>query len=161
MERSDHHNSQAHPGSSPGWIQLCTAITGFERLRQLHLWADHNSQRSWTVVNERAFLAPLHTLLTANPHLQIHVSLPKLHPKYESPERHFVHDCAPPPYRITRRLRQRFHAVRQGTRYYKNWVPDFPITYEIDSSDEELETVEERERQWWQKGVDVEGWVRD
>jgi hypothetical protein len=106
-------------------------------------------------VNERAFLLPLESL-SPNPNLRISINLPKLHPKYETPERHYVPGCDPPPFIITRRLRQAYHGVESNTGDLRvEWVQDFPILWDCDS-DEDLEEEEAIERKMWEKGENVE-----
>ncbi|KAH7353174.1 hypothetical protein BKA66DRAFT_613645 [Pyrenochaeta sp. MPI-SDFR-AT-0127] len=143
----------------PAWIRLCPAMARFERLQKLHLWVDHTSQKSWTMVSERAFLAPLNELLAANPELKVYVNLPFLHPHYETPKNHFVPKGPPPPYTIGRRLRQRLHALTFRTEIHEIWVADFPIMYK-GLPGENLERKVEFERMLWEKGHDVEEEVR-
>jgi hypothetical protein len=67
---------------------------------------DHDGQESWTVVNERAivsFLTPLAIL----PGPDITLDLPKLHPKIETPERHFTDNSLPLHFPTNRILWQR------------------------------------------------------
>ncbi|KAH7067752.1 hypothetical protein FB567DRAFT_541629 [Paraphoma chrysanthemicola] len=142
--------------SAPNWLTLSPAIpTALPNLRTLHIWADHTSPKTWTLVSERSFLHPL-SPLSASPNLAIVVNLPKLHPRYESPERHYMHTTPPPPFVITRRLRQSEHGVRmKGGGFKVKSAQDFPILFE-DSSDEDLEVVERVERGMWERGEDVE-----
>jgi len=144
--------------SNPSWLTLCPAITKLERLRRLELWVDHDDPSTWSVVNERAFLSTLDTLVPLG--LDISVNLPKLHPVYETPDRHFTHRSARPPYTIARRLRQCVHAVQDDNGEFHDEVKHgFPILW-LDDSDEELEEVEQKEREMWENGVDVEAVVR-
>lgn len=46
----------------------------------------------------------------------------------------------------------------RAQRYSRNGL-HFPIVYE-DSSDDDLESVEDIERRWWESGIDVEEEVR-
>jgi hypothetical protein len=141
------------------WLQLCPAIARLKKLRNLQLWADHDGKRSWTAVNERAFLDPLHTL-THLSRLHISVSLPMLHPKYESPDRHFVPKCSPPPFSISRRVRQRAIGINEGGGWFDvKFLLDFPITYRGDPT-EDIEGIEQSERKRWEEGEDVEVTVR-
>jgi len=145
--------------NTSSWLKLCPAIARLERLRRLELWIDHDDPSSWSVVNERAFLSPLDNLVS-HPGLDISVNLPKLHPLYETPDRHFTHKSAQPSYNITRRLRQCYHAVQGADgNFHKEEKQDFPILWD-DDSDEELEEVEQKEREMWENGVDVEAVVR-
>jgi hypothetical protein len=140
------------------WMRLCSAIADLPKLSTLRIWIDHDKSKSWTVVNERAFLAPFDTIAAVRPELKITVDLPLLHPKLESWERHFVPGCSPPAYVIERRVRQRWHAVRiQDAGLGVRYVSDFPILCEGEwSSDDSLETTQREEREMWKSGVDVE-----
>lgn len=60
------------------------------RLRKLHAWLDHNGRESWSVVNERAILAPIEALKTNNPRLEVVCVLPKVHSTFEDRQRHYV-----------------------------------------------------------------------
>jgi hypothetical protein len=139
------------------WVRLCSAVPNLPKLSTLRFWIDHDKSKTWTVVNERAFLAPLDTIAAVRPELEITVNLPLLHPKLESWERHFVPGCSPPAYIIERRVRQRWHVLKQGTGSGVRYVSDFPILFEGDwSSDDSLETTQREERKMWESGVDVE-----
>jgi hypothetical protein len=69
------------------------------------------------------------TPLVSLPNPQITIALPKLNPKYESPDRHFIEQG---PLVISRHYRQRYHATRvidgKTTVEYK---PDFPYLHEL------------------------------
>lgn len=138
----------------PAWFRFCQLIQGFKKLREFQLWADHNRDWSWSYVNERAFLAPLE-ILAANSDLNITVNLPKLHPKYESQDRHFTAFGNPPSFIITRRLRQFYHAFISSAsdKFLVRFAQDFPTIYQhgVDN----LEEVEQRERKMWENGEDV------
>jgi hypothetical protein len=139
----------------PAWVRFCpTHVKNFTRLREFQLWADHDRDWSWSRVNERAFLAPLETL-AANSDLNITVNLPKLHPKYESKDRHFTVYSTPPSFTITRRLRQSYYAFIRGDsdQLLVRFAQDFPILYQHGVDD--LEEVEQRERKMWENGEDV------
>ena len=144
------------------WLQVSPAIAQLRKLRNLNIWIDHDSATTWTVVNERAILSPLVEL--AHTHtMNISIILPKLHPGYETPERHFTPHSPAPPFTLTRRLRQRYHGVDLGEgRFHVEYKADFPIMWEDDSddSDDDLPTAEATERALWKNGVDVEELVR-
>ncbi|KAH7065907.1 hypothetical protein BKA63DRAFT_524855 [Paraphoma chrysanthemicola] len=155
IEQDTLNDSQDNDTTSPNWLTLCPALRKLHNLRILHIWADHTSPKTWTLVNERAFLHPLEALSTS-PNLDITANLPKLHPRYESPDRHYMQTTPAPPFTITRRLRQSEHAVQvKGGEFRVKSAQDFPILFE-DDSDEDLEEVERRERRMWERGEDVE-----
>jgi hypothetical protein len=95
------------------WRDLSDVLAKLRKLRILRFRLDHDGQESWTVVNERAivsFLTPLAIL----PGLDITVDLPKLHPKLETPERHFTDNSPPPPFPTNQILRQRCFGEDNG-----------------------------------------------
>jgi len=146
------------------WLRLCPALACLEQLRTLHIWIDHDGSETYTLVNERAFLSPLNALKSTLPNLTITINLPKLHPKYEKPERHYTPYTSPPrDFSITRRTRQTSHALtnRHGE-WCVDYIPDFPILscHEFDSDSEAEERTEAFERMLWERGDDVEEYVR-
>jgi hypothetical protein len=162
--KSGRRTAAISPAALRSWTQLCPAILALTNTRRLRIWIDHDGYESWTVVNERAILAPLSNR-SDNSGVEITVNLPKLHPKYETPKRHFTPACASPSFVVERRLRQRKHAVPRGdgtlTVQYK---ADFPILYDNsdisdDDNEETLEEVERRERWLWESGDNVEARV--
>lgn len=148
----------AQPNKHPSkhtWPSTCSALANLQNLRKLHLWLDHDHTSSWSVVNERAFLRPLHDIAN-KPSPHISVNLPKTHPKHENFERHFLPSCDPPPFTITRRLRQGQHAVpgRKGMLNVKD-IPDFPESYSGEDSEDDadfdrLAHAEMCERRVWE-----------
>ncbi|KAF2176893.1 hypothetical protein K469DRAFT_812277 [Zopfia rhizophila CBS 207.26] len=141
--------------SISAWTGLRPAIERLGNLRRLRIWLDHGEPCSWSMVNERAVLSPL-APLSNNPNLDISIDLPKLHPKWENPDRHFTEDSPPLTLTIHRRYRQRYHGVESsdGSIDAKH-DPDFPILYEVaDLYYMTMEIVEEMERASWQRGED-------
>ena len=111
------------------WANIWSFIGYLGKLKRLRIWPDHTDTDSWSVVNERAVLSPL-TTLRNNPNLDLLIDLPKLHPKWETTNRHFVDSHSP--LTIHRRYRQRYHGIEQSDSTVRGkHVPDFPITYEI------------------------------
>ncbi|ORY10991.1 hypothetical protein BCR34DRAFT_337022 [Clohesyomyces aquaticus] len=102
----------AEPSSPPSssqvsaWSQLFQTLLSMSRLRSLRISLDHDEPHSWSLVHERAFLAPLETLLIQNPTLSISITLPTLHPKYETSSRHYIplfYKTAPSAWLVARR----------------------------------------------------------
>ncbi|KAF2253803.1 hypothetical protein BU26DRAFT_561075 [Trematosphaeria pertusa] len=138
---SDHGSAPTSTTNATAWFRLCPAIARLKRLLRLHIWLDHDGESSWSVVNERAILSPL-TALTDISGLDISVSLPHLHHRYETPERHFVKQWPSPPFTIERRLRQRYHVVETDPgRFDVSYQADFPYLYNYyrDLSEDEVE----------------------
>lgn len=137
------------------WLRLCPRIAALEELRKLELWIDHDDEAEWARVNERAFLSPLDTL-TSNKNLNITVNLPKLHPRDEAHDRHFLHNNPPALYTISRRFRQRLHGgyTNDGKRLCVCTNDQFPILYNRHHGDD-LDTVEAMERPLWERGENV------
>jgi hypothetical protein len=144
-------NDSAEAKFAHTWTKLPTAIRQLSRLRDLHLRLDHDEPRTWSMVNERAVLTPLKSLADI-PHLRISVSLPILHPKHETPERHFTRGSAPCSLPIYRCHRQRHHSV-DGI--HIRHEPDFPILGELAEDWEmSMADVEMMERGEWEMGRD-------
>ncbi|ORY04861.1 hypothetical protein BCR34DRAFT_572388 [Clohesyomyces aquaticus] len=157
--------------AATSWLQLVPKIAQLTHLRTLHVWIDHDSKKSWTVVHERAILSPLIRLAnTSSPHLALTVSLPMLHPGLETPDRHFLAYCTDCPFHIHRFVRQRWHHFRasdSGPIFDQRCLgtvkhePDFPLTFESEGwEDCTFEQCESRERELWKAGEDVRGLVK-
>jgi len=98
-----------------------------QRLREMRIWLDHIGPDTWSKVNERTVLAclePLHNITT----LDISVNLPKIHPKYETPERNFTSKSPPSILPIVRQYRHRYHSTDGIDAQYS---PDFPILHDL------------------------------
>jgi len=143
-------------------VALPTALTRLRNLQSLRLWLDHSDTASWSMVNERVVIASLlQPLCEQGSSLKIDIDLPKLHPKWETPDRHFTPDSAPPPFPIHRQYRQRIYGIDDQTVKY---AADFPSVahdvfaiqqHEFPSADPgELEMYEEIERDIWNRGGD-------
>ncbi|KAH7401210.1 hypothetical protein BKA66DRAFT_405926 [Pyrenochaeta sp. MPI-SDFR-AT-0127] len=150
-------------GAIDTWLQLPATLIRMKQLSKFCIWLDHDEPCSWSVVNERALLAPI-TRLSGSRNLTISIVLPKLHPKLESDDRHFI-SGSPISFQLYRRLRQRWHA-REPTPACSSGIvhgPDFPFL--IDGGEEfalmPLADLEEEERTWWRDGTDVEELVRE
>ncbi|KAF2116813.1 hypothetical protein BDV96DRAFT_598659 [Lophiotrema nucula] len=140
------------------WRQLGTTISLLENLRALQIWLDHDEPGTWSVVNERAVLAPF-TPIFRNTHLTTTQSLPKLHPKFEKEQRHFVHESQAP-CQLQRRLRRRVHTWETvNGREIPVLKADFPFSWDI--YDKSIEETEAQERVDWMNGIDVEKRVND
>ncbi|KAK3317196.1 hypothetical protein B0T19DRAFT_479326 [Cercophora scortea] len=139
-----------------------------KQLRHLYIWLDHEDKRSWSLVDECKILLPVAASMSPARIASLKdvtFNLPKLHPRYEDPERHFTKGSAQTPELITihRRLRQRYFAEQDASgRLSVEFKPDFPVMYEVNHlalqgqlsmPDEEYE---EYERGQWESGVDVE-----
>lgn len=141
--------------TGPCSLELVPGRPKFPALRRLQYWADHNEPSSWSVVNERAFFSSLESL--AELLLEVEIHLPKLHPAFETRERHFL-DNKIGSFLIDRRIREHLHCVGDSSLVYEL---DFPIMYgsgheffkaNFSATNNELE---EKERRDWKNGVDV------
>jgi hypothetical protein len=134
------------------WTELPIAVRNMSKLRRLRIWLDHSEPSTWTTVNERAVLSPLGSL--GIDILKVAIDLPKLHPKWETPERHFTEDSAPLGVPIHRRYRQRYHAVEASNGVLEvKYESDFPMLYIFTELwDMTMEEVEEMERDEWKWG---------
>ncbi|KAI4609890.1 uncharacterized protein J4E87_010937 [Alternaria ethzedia] len=106
-------SSDIGPATQPArlWQDLGSILSRFEALKKLDLWLDHNEPQFWVVVNERSTLDPLLTQLSTRPNLDVTVTLPMLHPKFEQNERHYTEDSVSENIRVNRVLRSKKHAV--------------------------------------------------
>jgi hypothetical protein len=142
------------------WLQLGSTISKLKDLTRLWIWLDHDELCSWSVVNERAIISPLKQL-SGTPSLDICVYLPKLHPRLESEDRHFINK--PQLFDLQRTLRQRYHAKKteKGSLEVIH-QPDFPFLIDIlEYAMLPLAEVEEEERADWKNGRDVEEVVKE
>ncbi|KAB5533485.1 hypothetical protein GE09DRAFT_1193330, partial [Coniochaeta sp. 2T2.1] len=153
------------------WMRVWSSLAPrLPELRRLNIWLDHDDSKSWTVLNERAILSPIITSIspTTSDSLQdVTLSLPKTHPRYEHPERHYLPSGPPPPPYVTieRLLRRMLHyeETRPGT-FEVVYKPDFPAPLDlIDFSTEcrpdldpirIAEEIERTERVAWGMGED-------
>ncbi|KAF2265278.1 hypothetical protein CC78DRAFT_205757 [Lojkania enalia] len=143
------------------WMGLPLAIEHLSKLRRLRIWLDHEEPCSWSIVNERAVLSPLASLSNI-PNLEVSIDLAKLHPKWESPHRHFTEDTPLLPLAIHRRYRQRYYGIETGDGSIRvEHSPDFPVLYELTSLGMTMEKVEEVERRSWKEGEDPIQFWRD
>ncbi|KAH7067507.1 hypothetical protein BKA63DRAFT_607352 [Paraphoma chrysanthemicola] len=105
---------------------------------------------TWSILNEKTLLSPfnrLNELLTLN----LTIVLSKLHPKHQTPERHFVDDRTPMGVLIHRRYRQRWYGTESTNGVSEvHHAPDFPILYELsDLWDMSMDEIEQLERDEW------------
>jgi hypothetical protein len=152
-EEQDMHTSN----DVSSWRQLASHLSALPRLRKVQVWMEHLGPTSWTALNERLVLAPL-VRLSERSALQISVSLPNLHPKFERETRHFTMETPGPPFTLYRRVRQRYHAKRSGSGELSViYKADFPFSPEVlELNDRSMAQVEEEERRDWMSGKDVE-----
>ncbi|KAF2188487.1 hypothetical protein K469DRAFT_565729, partial [Zopfia rhizophila CBS 207.26] len=138
------------------WTQLSSSIARLKRIQSLHICLDHDDQSSWSVVNERATLSHL-SLLSEVPDLAVTVTLPKLHPRFESTERHFTADSSPPWFELHRKLRQRYHGETRRGCLRVTYKADFPVLLGVPELAEKLfDKLERVERDLWRNGFNVE-----
>ncbi|KAF2108846.1 hypothetical protein BDV96DRAFT_636546 [Lophiotrema nucula] len=136
------------------WTQLGSTLGNLEELRVLRVWLDHDKSCTWTVVNERAILAPL-TQFSSTTNINISLSLPKLHPRFERDDYHFI-STDQTPFNLHRRVRQRFHVLEdlRGDLQVL-FKPDFPEFYTLVKDVMPSEEAEELERDGWRRGLDI------
>jgi hypothetical protein len=105
------------------------------------------------MVNEQAILSPWESL-ASDTSLDFSINLPKLHPKWETPERHFIEDKTLLGTVICRRFRQRYYRIEGDIApFLVQHKPDFPILYFFEELWEmSMEDVEEMERHEWECG---------
>lgn len=168
--RANHPNSPDTPANTSTaalerqvaiWTQLPSSIARLPRIRSLYIRLDHNDQSSWSIVNERATLSHL-SLLTEAEDLVVTVILPKLHPQFESTERHFAPDCSPPWFKLHRTLRRRYHGEDHRGCLRVTYKADFPVLLGVpDLAKTSLDQLEKVERKLWKNGVNVDNFIRE
>jgi len=151
------------------WSSIWPQVALMSDLRHVRVEIDHTDLSSWSVVNERRVLAPIASFIQATK-ISIMVVLPKLHPRYETQNRHFrEEDTDSLSLCITRRVRQKCHAWRD---YKGTWLitrsryDTFPMTVFFTSEFPELNPaedyheLEQGELERWKRGEDPTDWVR-
>jgi hypothetical protein len=107
------------------WMHIYLVLAQLKSLERLRVWVDHDDISSWTLVNERAILHPLEPLLEHS-NLDMSICLPKLHPRWENPYRHFIQDN--PIFTIHRRRRHIYHSSEDDQGIFSVIEQsDFPI----------------------------------
>lgn len=102
--------------SSP-WLRLWHNITRLPRLQRIDITLDHNSEASWSTVDEHAVLAPLQTL-ASDPAINTAIHLPNV--------------ASPPPHdAVLGRTIQRFTRQRFFAEYRKDGT--IGVIYEEDA----------------------------
>ncbi|KAH7083727.1 hypothetical protein FB567DRAFT_529793 [Paraphoma chrysanthemicola] len=152
----DNYNALENPDEvtmfTTAWNRLPETITGMCKLHHLYIWLDHSEPSTWSIVNERILLSPVDRLATIS-NLDIAIALPRLHPKYTTPERHFFGGSAPVGAAIKRRYRQRYHGIRSRSGVLEvRYEPDFPVLHDMGEfwgfNTDELEEMETNEWKW-------------
>ncbi|OAQ64372.1 hypothetical protein VFPPC_05651 [Pochonia chlamydosporia 170] len=136
------------------WMDIWAGIAKLKHLQSLHLYLDHDSQASWTLVNEAAILTPL-LALSQNPNLRTTISIPALPPQDTQTN-------TPPlslsPLNIKRFTRQRFFTEQRQDGTYG-------IVYEDDAnsmfhdpgpSADELARTAEMTMHAWLHGIELD-----
>lgn len=174
-ESTPSSNSGDSPKCNSGdidfWVRLPSTLpTHLPSLRKLHVWLDHNDGPYWSSVNERSILTPMEALKTANPQLELVCVLPRVHPRVESSQRHYLPGDAeqqgPDPLQdkleIHRILRQRYRVFRDicSTTSTENgrvqYVEDFPHLHGLTLfSGMSRAEREQFEADGWRRGVNV------
>lgn len=153
-------------GNISFWPRLPSVLaTHLPGLRKFHLWLDHTRVNYWSVVNERSILAPVEALGAANPKPELVCVLPKVHPRIEDRQRHYLPGDADQEgparsrLKIHRILRQRYRVFLGGSEPGKDLirsVEDFPHTYlHPDFHDMSQAESEQFEADGWRRGVNV------
>lgn len=137
------------------WMQLHSSIAQLKRIQSLHICLDHDGESSWSLVNERATLLHL-SPLSDIPDLAVKVTIPKLHPRFESVDRHFTEDSSPPWFELHRKLRQSYHGRNSPSDLSVTYKADFPILLGVANfAKTPLDVIERKERWLWRNGINV------
>ncbi|KAF2726537.1 hypothetical protein EJ04DRAFT_582604 [Polyplosphaeria fusca] len=153
----EQENSSLATESTNMWQQLHSMLACFKHLQMLHLWLDHDDPCFWHTMNERAILSTF--ISERAPDCKISLSLPKLHPWYEDPHRHYLNDAdLPATVHLQRRMRQ-WHFGRNDAQGLPvlEFKADFPILLGLpDMEGFDKKRTEAIERGMWESGEDVE-----
>ncbi|KAH6639129.1 hypothetical protein C7974DRAFT_305165 [Boeremia exigua] len=149
---------------SDSWTTLGSNLVQMPSLVRLTFWLDHDEPCPWALVGEQKIFSPLQDLFHKK-NLEMSVSLPNLHPRYENTGRHFT-NRATAPFVLYRRYRQTYHQVKSSNDPPQITLRlDFPFLFCFNELDPTLlgtiAEVEELERTWWADGMDVERFVED
>lgn len=172
-ENQGHASSSKPEGNSylSIWSQLSSRpLIQLPHLRKFHMWLDHYGEVNWSMVNERVIPALMEALKTRKPKLKLVCALPKVHPRIEGPQRHYLPgkedeeaaggEESSSPLWLHRTPRQRHRVVGESGNLNNRWityVQDFPhsfgdpLFYEGRSRAER----EELEAFAWRRGVDI------
>lgn len=113
----------------PMWPQTFSALSQLKQLHKLEICVDLAYPKPWATVNERALVDAL-GLSNNIPPYDITLNLPKLHPRYEDPDRHFIENSVAPSLKIRRRLREEYEFkddLEQTKAAHLAYERDFPI----------------------------------
>jgi hypothetical protein len=141
--------------TAQSWMQLGSMLGQFSSLTSLRLWFDHSEPCTWSVVNERRLLSPLLTQLSTTG-IDVSVILPKLHPRHEREDRHFISKPLGTFVQLHRQLRQEYYVqeTSQGDieivtkldfPFFQDFFPGMPLA-----------EIEAWERKLWDCGRDME-----
>lgn len=184
QQRPQQPPDQEDNSSALLWNRLWPVVgSNLPNLARLHVEIDHTDRASWSVVNERAITSSILSLIGHRPNLQIEVVLPHLHPFYENSTRQYIEMddieepySTKPPFTITRKTRQGYHATGNTQMYAilvtKSCYDDFPLLPEYEQFDSvhlhgrsltaaELKAIEDDERARWKRGEDIHRYVRE
>jgi hypothetical protein len=139
------------------WMDIWPAVSKLKRLQSLEVYLDHDSEGSWTLVNETSILCPLLSNVE-NSRFSTTISVPTLplHEKGDAAE--FISIDSLSTISVQRFVRQRFFTERRrdGT---------FGIVYEDDANNmfhhpspsaDELARTAEMTMHLWLHGIDLD-----
>ncbi|KAK2593029.1 hypothetical protein QQS21_009283 [Conoideocrella luteorostrata] len=112
--QSTQPNSTCTPNQKPSpattWISMWTDLAHLKHLQALKITLDHDSESSWSAINEQAILRSIHPLTTSpNPELHVTVHMPQVPKTHADPPAHNL----PSSFSISRFTRQRFFTERR------------------------------------------------
>jgi hypothetical protein len=130
------------------WQRLSSTLAYVTALRTLRVWLDRSEHHYWTTVDESAIIAPLRPLADRR-QLDVCIELP----------RHYDDNTTTLPFRVTRRLGQRFFGYTDSLDQARTIrKADFPMLEARDFPVDGLSVgeLEDAERQLWREGVDIQ-----
>ena len=180
---SQHRSGDGTDAACALWASVWPAVCGLPKLRNLHIWLDHDEASSWSVVRERRVVGGgLMTILATNlqararaknlPQVDVLFNLPKLHPALARPDTHFVAGSPPSLFPIERRYRLRYYCEeRADGRLRVTGAADFPITkvlvelaeieHDRKMTEDDIRQIESTEERLWAQGADVDAYLQE
>ncbi|OAL49098.1 hypothetical protein IQ07DRAFT_645098 [Pyrenochaeta sp. DS3sAY3a] len=126
------------------YFRLDSFLVQLKGLKRFRLMLDHDSHHAWARVNEMYLLDPFRKFLETK-NRDLLVILPKLHPRWEDPERHFMEGNMTA-FPLLRHVRQRFHAMPTRSKYWiVEFKPDFPFLLGVPQRT--MQEIEDAERE--------------
>ncbi|KAF2113276.1 hypothetical protein BDV96DRAFT_120147 [Lophiotrema nucula] len=144
------------------WQKLPSFLTYPKHLRYLEIVLDHDDPTPWLFVNEQALFSPLISSTHVS-QMDVLITLPDIHPRYEDPKIHLTNDQDSPaaPFPVQRRHRPSYMGLSKprirGCCVTRSRGFPSPFLADLAELQEtEREEMERVELEAWKKGIDLE-----